>query len=82
MYRFPRPELRMQVPQGAPVFMLYRMALNIRRSSLRFRPLVSVLAFANIGPIMGHFSSVMSCLFIQNSNTVKNLVFSEIVPRE
>ena len=47
---------------GAPVFIIHRIALNIRRSSLRLRPLVSVPAFANIGPIMAHFSSEMSCL--------------------
>ena len=29
------------------------------------RPLVSVPAFANIGPIMAHFSSEMSCLLME-----------------
>ena len=38
---------------GAPVFIIHRIALNVRRSSLRLRPLVSVPAFANIGPIIG-----------------------------
>lgn len=50
---------------GAPVFIIHRIALNIRRSSLRLRPLVSVPAFANIGPIMAHFSSEMSCLLME-----------------
>lgn len=50
---------------GAPVFIIHRIALNIRRASLRLRPLVSVPAFANIGPIMAHFSSEMSCLLME-----------------
>ena len=50
---------------GAPVFIIHRIALNVRRSSLRLRPLVSVPAFANIGPIMAHFSSEMSCLLME-----------------
>ena len=50
---------------GAPVFIIHRIALNIRRSSLRLRTLFSVPAFANIGPIMAHFSSEMSCLLME-----------------
>lgn len=50
---------------GVPVFIIHRIALNIRRSSLRLCPLVSVPAFANIGPIMAYFSSEMSCLLME-----------------
>ena len=57
--------------QGAPVFMSHRMALNIRRSSLRLRPLVSVRGFTSIGPIMAHFSSEISCLLMPDIKTTE-----------
>lgn len=70
---------------GAPVFIIHRIALNIRRSSLRLRPLVSVPAFANIGPIMAHFSSEMSCLLMEKQKQQtdeKSRFYLETAPRE
>ena len=69
---------------GAPVFIIHRIALNIRRSSLRLRPLVSVPAFANIGPIMAHFSSEMSCLLMEKQKQrtdEKSRFYLETAPR-
>ena len=69
---------------GAPVFIIHRIALNVRRSSLRLRPLVSVPAFANIGPIMAHFSSEMSCLLMEKQKQrtdEKSRFYLETAPR-
>ncbi len=52
--------------QGAPVFRIHKIPLNMRRSSLRFRPLASVFFFSSIGPMTAHFSSEMSCLLMAN----------------
>lgn len=54
-------------------------------SSLRLRPLVSVSAFANIGPIMAHFSSEMSCLLMEKQNQQtdeKSRFYLETAPSE
>ena len=48
------------------------------------RPLVSVPAFANIGPIMAHFSSEMSCLLMEKQKQrtdEKSRCYLETAPR-
>ena len=48
------------------------------------RPLVSVPVFANIGPVMAHFSSGMSCLLMEKQKQQtdkKSRCYLETAPR-
>lgn len=70
--------------QGAPVFMSHRMALNIRRSSLRLRPLVSVRGFtsmAQLWPIFRLKCRVCSCQTSKQQKDEKSRTYLETAPR-
>ena len=69
--------------QGAPVFMSHRMALNIRRSSLRLRPLVSVRGFtsmAQLWPIFRLKCRVCSCQTSKQQKDEKSRTYLETAP--
>lgn len=55
--------------QGAPVFKIHKILLNISRLSLAFRPRVSFLGGASICSICFHFSSGIECLFINRTKS-------------